>query len=68
MVLSVDDNVGYAVFRVQCAFWNMESETVLNVKIEKIGAVGDDVTRCYEGPLYIFLCRSAKYEVFIVTL
>jgi len=36
MVLTVDDDVGCAVFRVQCAFPIMESEAVLNVKISKI--------------------------------
>jgi len=36
MVLTVDDYVGCAVFRVQCAFPIMESEAVLNVKILKI--------------------------------
>jgi len=35
MVLTVDDDVGCAVFRVQCALI-MESEAVLNVKISKI--------------------------------
>ena len=36
MVLTVDDDVGCAVFRVQCAFPIIESEVVLNVKISKI--------------------------------
>ena len=67
-MLTVDDDVECAVFRVQCAFPNVESEAVLNVKIakiyrknqKKIGAVGDDVTWCFQGPLYIFLYGSAK--------
>jgi len=36
MVLTVDDDVGCVVFRVQCVFPIMESEAVLNVKISKI--------------------------------
>jgi len=35
MVLTVDDDIGCAVFRVQHAFPIMESEAVLNVKILK---------------------------------
>ena len=30
MVLTVDNNIGCAVFRVQCTFPNMESKAVLN--------------------------------------
>jgi len=36
MVLTVDDDVRCAVFKVQCAFPIMESEAVLNLKISKI--------------------------------
>ena len=32
MLLTVDDDVEGAVFRVQCIFPNMESEAVLNEK------------------------------------
>ena len=32
MLLTVDDDVGGAVFRVQCTFPNKESEAVLNEK------------------------------------
>jgi len=35
-VLTVDDDVGCAVFRVQCAFPVMESGAVLNVKMSEI--------------------------------
>ena len=53
MVLTVGDDVWGAVFRIQCAFPNMEGVAMLNKnnnKIEKkswkkIGMVGDDVER-----------------------
>ena len=35
MVLTVDDDIGCAVFRVQCTFPNMESKAVLNRKTAK---------------------------------
>jgi len=68
MVLTVDDDVGCAGFRVQCAFPIMESEAIakckniknISKKSEKIEAVGDNVTWCFQGPLYISLYRSAK--------
>ena len=59
MVLTVGDDLWGAVFKIQCAFPNMEGVAMLNENNNRYFIVGEDVGQCFQGTGHI--SKYGKY-------